>query len=141
MAQVYSTLSVALWWFMLVAALFWKIWFPFNAKIHEVKLHVKYIHIGCVIIGVMIPFIPIIALMSGFAESLKSDNPLNRTFISGGLGFVGVRFPPISCNGYDKVIIFYAIILPTNIILTSGITLTILIFWLVHKVSIFSVLI
>lgn len=134
MVQVYSTLAAAVWWFMLVAAIFWKIWFPFNAKMHESKGHVKYIHIGCVVTGILVPFIPIIGFMSGFAVSLRSDNPSNRTFISGGLGFVGVRFPPLPCNGYNDVILFYTEILPTNLILTFGITLIILTFWLVHKV-------
>ena len=133
MVQVYSTLSVALWWFMLTAALFWKIWFPFNAKKCEAKHQVKYIHIGCGLAGFLIPFIPVITHMSSFAQRAKSDPTID--FVSGGLGFTSVRFPPLPCNGNSKVIIFYTNIFPSNLILAAGITLILLIFWLVHRVS------
>ena len=106
MVQVYSTLSAALWWFMLTAALFWKIWFLINALLREKKGQVKYIHITCIAIGVLVPFIPLIALMSGFAERVKSDTTSNTTFLEGGLGFSTVRFPPLPCNGNDKQTIF-----------------------------------
>ncbi len=133
MVQVYCILSGALWWFMLTAALFWKIWFPFNAKMRETKHQIKYIHIGCGLAGLLIPFIPVIAHMASFAQRVQSDP--STDFISGGLGFTFVRFPPLPCNGRSKNISFYAIILPTNIMLAVGITLILLIFWLVHRVS------
>lgn len=133
MVQVYSTLSVALWWFMLTAALFWKIWFPFSAKMCETKRKVKYIHIGCALAGLLIPFTPVIALMANFAQRVKSDP--STDFVSGGLGFTSVRFPPLPCNGNSKIIVFYTNILPSNLILAAGITLILLIFWLVHRVS------
>ena len=135
MVQVYSTLSAALWWFMLTAALFWKIWFPINARLWEKKKRIKYIHLGCICIGVFVPFIPLITLMSSFARRVSSDSSLS--FVAGGLGFASVRFPPLPCNGNDKQIIFYTHILPTDILLATGITFIILIFWLVHKVKIF----
>lgn len=135
MVQVYSTLAIALWWFMLTAALFWKIWFPFNARIRETRKQIKYIHATCVLIGVLVPLIPIITLMSSFAEKVNSDSTIDTTFLNGGLGFVTVRFPPLPCNGNNKVIIFYTNILPSDILLAIGITFIILIYWLVHKVS------
>ena len=133
MVQVYASLSVAVWWFMLTAALFWKIWFPFNAKTLEAKHQVKYIHISCGVVGLLIPFISVIAPMASFAQRAKSD-PFTD-FVSGGLGFMSVRFPPQPCNGNNKDIAFYTNILPTNLILAAGITLILLIFWLVHRVS------
>ena len=134
MVQVYSTLSVALWWFMLIASLLWKIWFPYNAKMCQTKHQIKYIHIGCGLAGFLIPFTPIIAHMASFAQRAKSD--LNTDFVSGGLGFIFVRFPPLPCNGNSKVIAFYTNILPSDLILAAGITLILLIFWLVHRVSV-----
>ncbi|ORU95081.1 MAG: hypothetical protein A6F71_10480 [Cycloclasticus sp. symbiont of Poecilosclerida sp. M] len=135
MVQVYSTLSVALWWFMLTAALFWKIWFPINARLRETKHHIKYIHIVSVLIGALTPLIPVIALMSRFADNVNTDTTSNTTFLQGGLGFASVRFPPVPCNGNSKVIIFYTNILPADILLATGITFIVLIFWTVHKVS------
>ena len=132
---MYSTLSVGLWWFILTVALFWKVWFPFHAKSYEVKHKNKYIHITCAILGLLIPLVPIIALMCSFAVQLESAESPGTDFVSGGMGFSTVRFPPLPCNGNNKSVVFYTIILPTNILLASGITLTILIFWLVHKVS------
>lgn len=120
---------------MLMAALFWKIWFPLNARMRKTKGKIKYIHIACALIGIFVPFIPIIALMSSFAERVNSDTSLDLDFLDGGLGFVTVRFPPLPCNGNNKVIIFYMNILPTDILLALGITFVILIYWLVHKVS------
>ncbi len=133
MVQVYSTLSVSLWWIMLTAALFWKIWFPFNAKMLEAKHQVKYIHIGCGLAGLLIPFIPVIAHMASFAQQVKSDPSID--FISGGLGFNFLRFPPVPCYGNSKAIALYTNIFPSDLILAVGITLILLIFWLVHKVS------
>ena len=135
MVQVYSTLAAAIWWFMLTISLFWKLWFPFNARRRESKHQIKYIHISCILIGILVPFIPIIALMSNYSIQLKS-NPSNTTFVSGGLGFASVRSPPVPCNGNSKEVIFYTNILPADIMLAVGITLIILIFWLVHKVCI-----
>lgn len=134
MAQTYSTLAAAIWWLMLTISLFWKIWFPFNARLRESKHQIKYIHLGCILTGVFVPFIPIISLMSAFAVKVKSD-PSNVTFVEGGMGFAFLRFPPLPCNGNNKAVVFYTNILPTNIMLAVGITLVILIFWLVHKVS------
>ena len=134
MVQAYSTLAVALWWLMLTAALFWKIWFPFNAKMREAKHQVKYIHAGCGLAGFLVPFIPIISLMASFVQQAKLDP--STDFVSGGLGFSPVRFPPQPCNGNNKDVVFYTIILPSTLILAAGITLILLIFWLVHRVRV-----
>ena len=134
MVQVYGATSADLWWFMLTAALFWKIWFPLDAKMREAKHQVKYIHLGCGLAGLLIPFIPVIANMASFAQRAKSDPSID--FVSGGLGFTSIRSPPLTCNGNSKAIVFYATILPSNLLLAAGTTLTLLIFWLVHRVSI-----
>ncbi len=113
MIEVYIGPALSLWWIMLTTALFWKIWFPFNAKMHETKHQVKYIHIGCGLAGLLIPFIPVIAHMASFAQQVKSDPSID--FVSGGLGFKVLHFPPLPCHGSSKVIIFYANVLPLDI--------------------------
>ena len=133
MIQVYSTVSVSLWWFMLAAALFWKIWFPLHARSFQLTRKIKYLHFGCALLGIFIPVIPVISFMIRFAVQVKSSDELS--FQAGGLGFASVRFPPLPCNGNDKALIFYSVIFPTDILLAAGITLTVLIFWIVHKVS------
>ena len=134
MVQVYSTVATSLWWFMLTAAFFWKIWHPLNARSWQVTNKIKYIHCGCCLLGVFIPMIPVISLMVGFAIQINSSND-ELSFLSGGLGFSLARFPPLPCFGTNRDIAFYSIIIPTDVLLTAGITLTILVFWIVHRVS------
>ena len=129
MVQVYASLAGPIWWLMLTVALFWKIWFPFNVRLRESKHQIKYIHLGCGLTGLLVPLIPIIALMSAYAAESS-----NVSFVSGGMGFRSIRFPPIPCHGNNKEVIFYTNILPADIMLGIGITFITLIFWLVHKV-------
>ena len=93
----------------------------------------KFLHIGCGLAGLFIPLIPVIALMSGHAVKIKSSG---GNFISSGLGFTSVRFPPQPCNGNNHVIVYYSLVLPTNILLAIGITLIILVFRIIHEVSV-----
>lgn len=117
---------------MLAAALFWKIVFPLHSRYFKATAKWTYLHIGCALVGVLVPLIPVISLMSGYAVRVKKSG---GSFVSGGLGFTSVRFPPQPCNGNDKAIVFYTNILPTNIFLAVGITLTLFIFRAVHNVS------
>ena len=135
MVQVYTTLAAAVWWLMLTVALFWKIWFPFNARHQQSKGQIKYIHLGCGLTGLLVPLIPVIAHVSAYAAEFNSKPSNNVSFVSGGLGFTSIRFPPVPCNGRSEEIIFYTNILPADIMLGIGITLITLIFWMVHKVS------
>ena len=102
---------------------------------------VKYIHITCVIAGILLPLLPIITSMAKFAMDIRKQNEKstsqikNDLFLSGGLGFTTSRFPSILCAGRDQDVIFYTVVLPINIILASGCTILINIFWSVHKVS------
>ena len=76
--------------------------------------------------------------MADFAVDLKSDEVLksrNVTFVSGGMGYGFPRFPPIICIGTDSDSVFYSIVLALIILLGIGITIIILLFWFVHKVS------
>ena len=84
------------------------------------------------IVGVVIPLVPVIALMANFAREVQS----NAAFISGGLGFGSGRFPPILCGGANSSVIFYSSVLLIILIFFVGITELILLFAVVHKVRI-----
>lgn len=130
MAQVYGFLSIALWWLLVTTTLFWKVWFPLDAKTREAKKQIKYIHLGFGLVGLLVPIIPVITVIARFAK----ENP-GTDLVSGGLGFNIPRFPPLPCNAGDVDIIFYTSVLPSIVILAIGLTLILLIFWLLHRVS------
>ena len=111
---------------------FWKIYFPLHSRSYQVSNKMKYIHLGIVVLGVLLPFISVVAIMSEFAVRVKSTD---GDFVSGGLGFIVPRFPPIPCHGRSKNVVFYSHILLLYVLLSTGITLTFLIMWRIHKVS------
>ena len=133
--------QLALWWLFHIVSLFWKIKFPFHARSFEMSGKFKYIHIICVIVGIMLPLLPIISSMAKFAVDIRKQNNnstsqiKNDLFLSGGLGFRSTRFPAILCSGTDADVIFYSVILPIDIILASGCTMLITVLWSVHRVS------
>lgn len=91
---------------------------------------VKYVHIAAVAMGILVPFIPIIATMSQHAHE---RSPLEAA--TGGLGFSITRFPPILCTGIHGDTTFYSLILPILVILMIGMTFLLAIFWMIHRVS------
>ncbi len=111
----YVLLQLALWWIFHVSILFWKIRFPFHARSFETARRFKYVHIVCVIVGLLVPWIPIIVV-----------------FANG--GFSVVAFPPLPCTGREAGPTFYGLVLPVILLLQIGITLLIILFWTVHKV-------
>ena len=130
-----------MWWIFHTTALFWKVVFPFHARTMSSKI--KCIHITCVILGVLLPFVPIISSMAKFAMDPSntfgnSSNPRSRSdlFISGGMGFKPTRFPTIVCTGSDPDVIFYSLLVPINVVLACGCTMIIIIFWSIHRVSV-----
>jgi len=91
--------------------------------------------------GLFIPAVPIIASMADFAVRVNSDPVLlgrNVTFASGGLGYGLVRFPPLLCSPTNGLVAYYSIIFITNLVTIVGTTELILIFWTVHKVSMYN---
>ncbi len=116
----------------LVVVLFWKIKLPFHSRHFEATKKMKCVHIGCVIVGILFPFIPVISIMSSYAVHVKSSG---GSFTSGGLGFTIPRFPPVPCHGRDNDVVFYSFMLPLFVVLFLTITLTFLILWTVIKVS------
>lgn len=138
MVFVYALVQTAIWWLFHTTALFWKIRYPFHARSFQMSYKFKYLHVSCIIAGLLIPLLPIVASMISFAVELKSNTVLqnmNITFLSGGLGFRQVRFPPILCSGRNSDIIYYTSIFLINIIVIVGLTELILLFWTIHRVS------
>ena len=133
--QVYTFPSLALWWLMVTVTLFWKICFPLDLQIREAKKQTKYIHLGFSLVGLLVPLIPVIAVLAHF----RVQNPSLSDFVSGGLGFNSVRSPPLACNTASVNLIFYTTILPITFILAVGLTLVLLIFWLIHRVSMYNI--
>ena len=126
----YSLLQLAVFWFCHVLALFWKIRFPFHSRSFQMAHRVKYIHIAAVALGILVPFIPIIATMSQYAHKRSSVEAA-----TGGLGFGITRFPPLLCTGRHADTTFYSLILPLLVILMIGMTILLIIFWIIHRVS------
>jgi hypothetical protein len=130
MAHEYGIFSVLVWWLMVTITLFWKIWFPFDLKIRESKNQIRYIHLGFGLAGLLIPLIPVIIVVAEFGRR----NPSLNDFVSGGLGFNIVRYPPVTCAA-DVKLVLYVILLPVALTLGVGLTLVLLIFWLLRRVS------
>ena len=135
----YTLPQTALWWLFHTTALFWKIRYPFHARSYQMAHKIKYIHISCVIAGLLLPFVPIVTTLADFAVDIQTNAPLqqrNITFLSGGLGYRQIRFPAILCSGINSDAVYYTSILPINLIVIVGLTELILLFWTVHRVSV-----
>lgn len=134
---IYAIYQVTVWWLLHTSAVFWKIQFP----IHALKMshRIKYIHLSCVIVGLLFPLASIITTMADFAIELKTNVALqerNITFLSGGLGYRQDRFPGLLCSGRNTRALYYSTILPINIMVLIGMTELILLFWTIHRVRI-----
>ena len=129
--------QMTLWWLFHVTSLFWKVVFPFHAQSFS---NIKLIHITSIILGILLPVVPIITIMTKFAVNLQkqSENSpsqlKNSLFLSGGLGFGATGFPTILCNGMDPNAVFYSFSMIIDIIVAFGCTLLLIIFWSIHKV-------
>ena len=116
----YGLFQIIVWWFCHELSLFWKIRFPFHARSFETSHRIKYVHITMVIVGLLLPALPVIVT---FAIAARDSR-----------GFGLIRFPPILCSGLQRDATFYSLVLPINILLAVGIPLLIIIFWTIHKV-------
>ena len=90
--------------------------FPLRTHKFEALGRMKYIHIGLVIAGILIPVIPVTAIASV-------------------AGFVPAPFPPIFCYSASGNAIFYGIVFPLCVLLATGISLLVCIVWLIIKVQ------
>lgn len=134
---MYLVLQTALWWLFHMTIFFWKIHFPFHARSFELSNNMTCIKILTFTVCMLVPLVSVITPMATFATDLTSD-PLkqkkNITFLSGGLGFRIIRFPPVLCLGGNDDAVYYSTLLPINIVVFIGITELIFIFYAIHKV-------
>ena len=77
--------------------------------------NLKYIHIGVVIAGLLIP-------VPGVMATAFTD------------GYTINRFPPLLCSSSNTDAGYYSVFLIMNILLAIGISMLIFMFWKVHKV-------
>ena len=101
----YALLQQAIWWICHVAALFWKVKFPFHAKAFN---SVKFVHIMVVVVALLLPVTPVIS-----------------AFVTG--GFTMSSFPPLLCVTKNSNAVYFTLILPISLIAAIGTTLLILI--------------
>ena len=99
----------------------------------------KHVYIACIVAGLSSPLVPVIAAMADFSVRVKTDPVLtsrNVTFLSGGLGYANIRFPPTNlCSSSSGDVVYYSLALPINIVVIVGVMELILMFWKMHKVS------
>lgn len=115
----YFLLNITLWWFVHVCSTFWKIQFPLHARRHKTKQ--KYAHVVLVVLCLFVP-------LPGVIATLVTD------------GYAINRFPPLLCGSTNPKVQYYSLWLVINILVAVGITLVTLMFWKVHKVYIYTVL-
>ena len=134
--SLYLYSQSTIWWLFHICFLFWKVVFPLHARFSG---NVKYIHITCVLLGIVLPIIPIITSMADFAVDLQKQNEnstsqfRNNLFLSRGLGFEVNRFPPTRCSSTRHDAIFYSYVLTSDIMLGCGCTLLLIAVWSIHK--------
>eukprot|EP00731_Ephydatia_muelleri_P026488 Em0018g588a len=101
----YALLQLAIWWICHVAALFWKVKFPFHAKAFN---NVKFVHIMVVVAALLLPVAPVIS-----------------AFVTG--GFTIGHFPPLLCVAKNGNAVYFTLILPISLVVAIGTTLLIII--------------
>ena len=72
--------------------------------------------------------------MGKFAKD-NINSTSNISFWSGGAGFQPLSYPGFLCSGSDNTVFYYTVILPLNLMMIFGVTLDVLIIWLITKVS------
>ena len=120
----------------------WQVTFPFHVLSFEKAGKNKYIHITCIIFGILLPQVPIITIIADFAVNLHKQNEnstsqhLNGSFLSGRLDFGPIGYPTTLCRGSDKDTVLYSIAMLISIVMAVGCSLLIIIFFSVHKAHI-----
>lgn len=102
-------MQVGLWWLFHVASLFIAIKFPARYKKWEKKHYLRYLHIILVVIGLILPTIPAIA-------------------ISTTEGYTIPRFPPFTCSATDPDASYYSLVLMNCLYLAVGVPIMFVIF-------------
>lgn len=125
----YCLIQITLWWFFHISALFWAFRFPVHFRSY-VQLHrIRYIHAVCVLLGLVIPVLPVVVTLGDYATDEKTSSTPT------GFGFGLTNFPPVLCAGLDPDASFYSLVLPITVLTEIGMTLLVFTFWDVRKVG------
>ena len=100
------------WWFVHTVIIFWKVWFPTNARSFRVSGHFKYLHITLVLVTVLLALIPVAASLAT-GGYITSTDPSFSNF----------------CHPRNLKAIFYTSIFQYSIFISLGVTFNLLTFW------------
>jgi len=114
----YTVLQLALWAVFHVAMVFLAVVFPLYNRELNVSGKIKYIHITMVLLGLILPCMPVAV-----------------TFGTGGFSPNDTRFPPIICLGRDRGATVYSLTIAESVLIATGISLLIFVFWKIIKVK------
>ena len=112
-------MQLALWAICLVVMMFLGVVFPIHMKHLSASGKIKYIHITMVLLGLILPWVPVAVTLG-----------------TGGLSPRDVVFPPIVCFGRDRGATIYSLNIVDSILLATGISLLILVFYKLIKVNV-----
>ena len=107
--------QVTIWWLCHIIAMFWGLWFPFQAHKFDATGKTKYLHLAAILSALFLPGIPIVIALS-----------------TGGYDYL--NFPPANCGGVHPDGLFYGLIFPFATMIIVGLSLLLLIFWIICKV-------
>ena len=120
----YIFLQVVIWWLSHIISLYFMVFYPVKAKNFMNSRKVHCLHFAVVLLGLAAPTLsPLVTILS----STDQDDPQR-------FGYRVLRYPPLECVNIKGNIWFYALATPFNLIVTTGLTLLILIFWKLYKV-------
>ena len=107
--------------------LYWTVSHPFEVKKSSTKKMFKRAHAAITIIGILIPIIPIVAVVV---------YDVIQPYEYGTIGFGFLFTPPLFCSTTNPASFFYFIMLPNAVFTLIGITGLALTIWTIHKVLI-----
>lgn len=103
-------------WLFHIIAVFWTIQFPMHAKSFETKGYTRYVHYGMLALTFILPLITII-------------------IIAGTGGCRPSRVPAIICLAQETDVTFYAFVLPLSIVAAVGMSLVVVMFWILYHIT------
>ena len=111
----YCFMQIAVLWICHVCMIFWNVRFPDYYLLLTRRHQLKYIHLMTILIAIFVPCIPVaVAFGTG--------------------GFINARFPPLLCLSRSANAAFFSLVLPVSILIASGVSLLLAVFWTLHKV-------
>ncbi|KAL5491673.1 hypothetical protein EMCRGX_G017005 [Ephydatia muelleri] len=110
----YGLMQIAFIWVCHVCFIFWSVKFPISFMQFKSHKNMKFLHAVVICLMVVVPVIPVAAVF-------------------GTGGFINARFPPLLCLPKNNDAAFYGLLFPMSILLASGVSLMIGVFWTIRK--------